>query len=488
MSPAPSNHESQQAQTPKLFDFDGASAADSAEDNTLSVTELQDQVGMAVRAKFRSQVWIRGELTSLRRPGSGIVYFDLTETSAGGAIRKVPVVLFRDRKALVNRRLTDAGGSIRMTDGLAVRIRGRIDFYGPQSTVQVQMTDIDPAYTIGTMAIARDRLLASLAEEGLLTTNRAQAMPRSPLRIGLVTSPGSAAHADFLDELRRSGLSWRVMVAGAQVQGAGAEHSIVSALGVLARSDVSVIALVRGGGARSDLAAFDCEPVARAIAASPVPVLTGIGHEIDDSVADRVASQALKTPTACAAALVELVADSHRRAEAAYSDIVATATVGVDRQERELERLASDALGLARSSIEAAKRDADRVMADIATRALRAVEHNQRRLGENHRRLGQAGSVSTQQVGHRLDAATTRLAQATQHTLTRPALMLDHAEERLRLLNPERLLAQGWSITRTADGSIVRTIKTAPPGTELRTQVDDGVLFSTTSEPAQGIQ
>ncbi len=480
MAPPPSNHEAggppTQAGPPKLFDLDPTGT----DDDTLTVMELADQVGMAVRAGFRNQVWIRGELMSLRRPNNGMVYFDLTETTPGGSIRKIPVVLFRDRRALVNRRLTEAGGAMRMDDGLSIRIRGRVELYGPTSTVQIQMTDIDPTYTVGSMAIARNRLISELTAAGLINQNKQLAMPPAPHRIGLVTSPGSAAQGDFLDELRQSGFAWDVVMAASQVQGAGAEHHLASAIRVLAKMNVEVIAVVRGGGARTDLAAFDQAPVAEAIAASPVPVLTGVGHEVDDSVADLVAHQALKTPTACAGALIDTVAASHRQAEDTYTRLLSHAEGHLRDKSDRLTTTANAVAHSALSSIKVASERTTALQLAISHQATDARQASEARLTEAERSLGRVAAAATSAPQRRVDAVVARLGPSAARALDRPQLSLNHAEERLRLLNPQRLLAQGWSITRTADGTIVRTIEEAPPGTRLVTQVADGTLHSTT--------
>ena len=207
-------------------------------------------------------------------------------------------------KGSVNLALTRAGGGVRMTDGTEVRIRGRLDWYAPRGQLQLRMTAIDPAYTLGQLELLRAQLLQRLEAEGLLRANAAHPLPLVPLRVGVVTSSGSAAEADFVDELRRSGFAFDVRRVDARVQGPDAAYDIVSGIERAVADGAEVIALVRGGGARTDLAAFDDERIARAIATCPVPVLTGIGHEVDRSVADDVAHTAHKTPTACAHALV----------------------------------------------------------------------------------------------------------------------------------------------------------------------------------------
>ena len=143
-------------------------------------------------------------------------------------------------------------------------------------------------------------VLRALSAEGLLGANGARELPPVPLRVGLITSSGSAAYHDFVHELEVSGYAWQVAVVDVRVQGAAAARRIKWALGQLSQLDVDAVVLVRGGGSRADLAAFDSELVARAIAAMPVPVITGVGHETDRSVADEVAYHACKTPTACA--------------------------------------------------------------------------------------------------------------------------------------------------------------------------------------------
>src|SRR5262249_31546231 len=156
-----------------------------------------------------------------------------------------------------------------------------VDFYAPTGKLTLKMRGLDPMYTLGQLAADRDRLLRRLVGEGLLDAQRRLPLPACPYRVGLVTSVGSAAWHDVTDELRRSGLRWQLVVCDTSVQGANAEYGIAGALRRLGRAEVDVIALVRGGGSRTDLATFDTEVVARAIAGLPVPVLTGLGHEID---------------------------------------------------------------------------------------------------------------------------------------------------------------------------------------------------------------
>ena len=192
---------------------------------TWSVPDLGEAIGLALRRSFPDELWVRGEIRNLNRGRTGMVWFDLVEPAPGAdssrpPVARLSVVMFDAARRRVNSRLQQAGGGVRMTDGTEVRIKGRVDWYTPGGRLQVQMTDIDPAFTLGRLAADRDRLLRLLDAEGLLGRQAALARPLVPLRVGLVTAGGSAAEHDVMDELRRSGLGFRVVRADARVQGA----------------------------------------------------------------------------------------------------------------------------------------------------------------------------------------------------------------------------------------------------------------------------
>ena len=170
----------------------------------------------------------------------------------------------------------------------------------PKGQINFIASDVDVTALLGRLAARRAALLHTLESEGLLRRNQALAVPAVPLRIGLVASPGSEGYNDFVGQLRRSDLAFSVVLFKANVQGAGAPASVARALRAVSGSDCDLAVLVRGGGSRGDLAAFDAEPVARAIAGLALPLWTGIGHTGDQSVADIVANHAFVTPTACA--------------------------------------------------------------------------------------------------------------------------------------------------------------------------------------------
>lgn len=421
-------------------------------DETLTVGDVSGRLQRAVTLALPGEVWVRGEIHNLSRPTSGHVYFDLV--GEGCAIR---VVLWQSDKPAVNRTLTAAGGGVRMTDGTEVRIRVAARWFAPRGTVTLQMSAIDPGFTLGRLAEDRDRLLAALRADGSLACQPRLEVALVPLRVALVTSLDSAAHHDARHTFEASGYGFRLVEIDTRVQGPEAEAAIVAALRAAEASGVDVVCLVRGGGARTDLAAFDREAVARAIAGLGVPVLTGVGHETDTTVADAVAHARHKTPTACA------------------EWVVARVRSFVEARDATLARCLDAAGRAADASAGRLTRRAHRIDA-AASRQLRVaagrVEADAGRLEGAGRRGLRAAETGLEGVVHRLGRRPAASLAGAERVLT-----LHRA--RLGVLDPARALARGWTITRTADGALVGDPGALADGALLVTTTAAGDLRST---------
>ena len=421
-------------------------------EHTYGVGELAARVTRAVASAFPTEVWLRGEVDGLRPPNaSGHVYFSLCEkNSRRGPTSTMAVSLFRQDRLRVDRELRE-WPDFRLADGLEIRIRGRVQYtYG---RLQFVMSAVDPLHTLGRLAADRDRVLRALAADGLIGANRRRPLATVPLTVAIVTSAGSAAAEDVLHELTASGFGFRVLVADARVQGGGAENSVLRALRAAERAAPDVVLLVRGGGARTDLATFDSERVARAVANLAVPVFTGIGLEIDTSVADEVAHTAYKTPTACAGGVVELVRLALERAEGAWAAIArhgrsgpVAAAARLDARASRLAAAATGALDRVTHRIDLASQTLDPGRLDLRLRHLEAD------LATAGRRLGRAAAVRLDTAGGLLDLAAARTAAA----------------------DPARVLARGFSLTRTARGRLVRRAAELAVGDTLVTTFGDG--------------
>ena len=441
------------------FDF-GDEPYDDPANPTFTVSELGDAINRQLRRGFPDGVWVRGEIDDLSERGPH-TYFSLVEqTDEGKAVLNVQLFAPMKRNLLPllkKHRLA-------LSNGMKVRIFGQLDFWAAGGRLGLKMAGIDPRFTLGELAIGRDEVLRRLVASGLIDRNKRQQLPAAPLHVGVVTSLGSAAWHDFHDELARSRLGFRLTVVDSRVQGEWAVEMVAASIRTLARrGDVDAIVVIRGGGARNELATFDAEAIAVAIATSEVPVLTGLGHEVDRSVADEVAHTALKTPTACAGALVERVRDAVSVLDARW------AAIGQQAQ---------------RSVNSATSRLDDRAHR-IARRTHAAVERADDRLEARVQRVAACAPVALRTGDGHLARAADRLGRRPAQLLRDEERHLASIAARVTVLDPAAMLARGWSITRSTGGGLVRSVDDAPPGTMIHTQVVDGVVASRSTSPAE---
>jgi exodeoxyribonuclease VII large subunit len=439
------------------LDF-GDEPYDDASNPTYSVGELADAINRQLRRGFDDGVWVRGEIDGLQMRGAH-TYFALVEDGENGRA-VLNVSLF----APMRRNLTPLlkRSRLELADGMKVRIFGQLDFYAPTGRLGLKMAGIDPRFTLGELSQARDQVVRRLVAAGLFDSNRGKPLSPIPLRVGVVASVGSAAWHDFRDEIDRSGYGFHLSICDARVQGEWAEAMVAAAIRTLTRrADLDCVVVIRGGGARNELATFDAESIALAIVTSPIPVLTGLGHEIDRSVADEVAHTALKTPTACAGALIDAVHAYQVATERAWDTIAALARQDLDRV---AASLSDRAHRIARRTHAAVERADER----LATRIARVRSQPARQLD--------AAVSSLALAGDRLRRQTPQLVAAEQRHL-------DALAARLALLDPANLLQRGWSITRTAGGDVLRSVDQLAAGDTIFTRLVDGEVASTVTAP-----
>jgi exodeoxyribonuclease VII large subunit len=344
-------------------------------ESTFTVAELLAAVDQALALHLSGPVWVRGEIAGLRRTSGGAIFFRLADADVDGQVLEA---FARGRVIEEIDRALQASGMGSLRPGIEVRIQGTVGISHRQSGLRLSLLAVDPEFTVGRLALDRAKVLERLGAEGTLQANKARPLPLVPLRVGLVTSRGSAAHADFLDQLRRSGFRFAVRTAHTTVQGETAHLSLAVALDRLAREPLDVVALIRGGGARLDLAAFDSETVGRAVAAMPVPVITGIGHEIDWTVADHAAAIPEKTPSSAGEWLVARVGDYSRRIGTARALIWDEAR-GARRRARRALDSAVDGLATVRGALARQRETLERRSEEIVS-AARGLLSDQERL------------------------------------------------------------------------------------------------------------
>jgi exodeoxyribonuclease VII large subunit len=391
-------------------------------DDAQSVSELTARVKEQLETRF-ADVWVTGEVSNLTRAASGHAYLSLKDEAA-----VLRAVIWRG---------TMQSLAIEPADGLAVVCHGRLEVYPPRGTYQLT---IDRLHALGTGTLeARLRQLhAALEAEGAFAAARKRPLPAFPRRIALITSPTGAAVADFLQTLLARWRASEVILIPSRVQGAGAAEEVAAALAAAARlrPAVDVIAVVRGGGSLEDLWSFNEEVLVRAVAASPIPVVSGVGHEIDVTLCDLAADVRALTPTDAA---VRIVPDA-RQVTAAVAGLGQRLQAGLARRlDTARERLS----GVARSRV-----------------------------------FGSPGML----VRDRRDAVdrqAVRLRRLTESAVCRAGERVAAAAARLEAGSPLRLLARGWSLTSVAGGATaLHGIAGVEPGDSLVTQLSDGRLWS----------
>jgi exodeoxyribonuclease VII large subunit len=271
---------------------------------SFSVGQFTEVLNHVLKASFDEGVWVEGEIQGLRKPNPH-AYFTLIE-NIDGVKAQLNINLFAGPLRNVQTKLRQQG--IELKDGLKVRLFGRVEYYGPFGKLNLIATDVDTQFSAGDVAAKREELLRVLMEKGVDKINKRIPIPLVPLRLGIISSSQAAGWADAQQHLTESGIGFAITFCDVRVQGDAAVPQIVAALNSLSRrDDIDLVMLMRGGGSKGDLAAFDDEQIAMAISKCSHPVFTGIGHEIDTSIADIVAHTANKTPTACAQSVIAIV-------------------------------------------------------------------------------------------------------------------------------------------------------------------------------------
>ncbi len=406
----------------------------------------------------------------------GHLYFELVEKGGRGIVGKIDAVLWRSDHQRVRRQLAESGQEI--AEGQQIRCWGRVDFYGPAGRLQLIVRDVDPLFTLGHLERQRRETLAALAAAGLMERNRALPLAAVPLAVGLITSEGSAAFHDFSSGLAESGYGFRLVFVHAAMQGPVAEREVVSALGLLASlGGLDAIALVRGGGSRSDLAAFDTRAIAEAVARCPLPVLTGLGHQIDQAIADLVSHTALKTPTKVAEHLVERVAGAEQQLREVEAALVHLARQRLRRATEELRR-STRLAQVARLRLQAAAHSVAEVARALELASRRRLLEARRATEEWVRRARVAAERRIERRRRAPDILARRLADLAAGRLRAHRAVLDGIARLCRESAPERLLARGFSITRTTAGTIVRHPDQVGSGETILTRLAGGVVSS----------
>jgi exodeoxyribonuclease VII large subunit len=407
-------------------------------------------------------VWLEGEVTQVSQPASGHLYFAL-----------------RDRDSVLSAVMWGRDAArmkFRIEAGQRLRVRGRLGVYDRDGKMQLYADFAEPA-GFGAEALALEQLKAKLAAEGLFAAERKRPLPRFPRRIGVVTSKTGAAVHDIIRTVQRR-LPTPILIADAAVQGPNAPNQIVMGMAMVVRAGVDVVIVGRGGGAATDLTAFNYERVVRTIARCPVPVISAVGHEVDLSLADLAADARASTPTAAAelavpdgAALVEQLRKERRRLDREIRHRVDRARQDLDHQTMALHARGERALATTRAEL------------GVLAHRLTGLHPRQRifargaQLAELARRLTVVHPASRlARARHELDALITRRDGAMRRSLEARRGQLGELGAGMAALSPLAVLDRGYAMVSRAGGELVRDAAQVSPGEHLRIRLASGTL------------
>lgn len=405
----------------------------------ITLSELQQQVKQTLGERFPLPVWVSAEISEIKVNYSGHCYLELVEKGLADGIPQAQAraVIWRTKYAQLAGYFEAETGQ-RLAAGLKVLARVLVNYHELYG-FSLQIVDLDAAYTLGDMERRRQQTIAQLQQEGVWEMNRESALPSVVQRIAVISSRNAAGYQDFCKELDKSPYAFRLTLFDAFMQGAAAEDSIVEALQRISdcAEPFDAVVVIRGGGSASDLNCFNAYRLCAHIAQFPLPVITGIGHDKDTSVADMVAHTALKTPTAVAVWLVERMEQADAWLDRAALQLHDTTASLSHACELHLERISSELHSL--------------------TTALLARRHFQ------------------------LETVETSLPRVAAQLFARHAARLASVDELVESHSPERVMRLGFSIARL-NGKTVTSIGQVTPGDWIDLEVSDGHIHTTVEQ------
>ena len=437
----------------------------------LTVSDLTTRVKRELEKRI-GQIWVEGEITNLRRQSSGHMYFSLKD-----ARTQLTCVLFRGVRG-VQREL--------MEDGQKVVLQGDLTVYEARGQYQLIVRAVE-LQGVGALQIKFEKLKAKLQAEGLFDPDRKRALPRVTQRIGVVTSLSGAALQDVLHVICRRQPALQIVLTDSRVQGQGAEVEIAKGIerlnGWAERESLDLILVTRGGGSLEDLWAFNEEALARAIAASAVPVVSAVGHEIDFTISDFTADYRAATPSAAAEIITAgavALGDTLQTTRGRLERIVASHC----SQQKERIGALAHRLGRChpRRRLQEQMQRVDELHDDLLRAAQTLWKHKERRWHELAERLLRVRpELAVARQRGQLTQLRARLQELPVQLVKHTSRRIKGLSDQLRLLGPENVLARGYSITQDANtGEVLRTSKTVKTGQKLRTRLADGEVESTT--------
>lgn len=448
----------------------------------MTLSQFQQLVTNAINKEFAlKNVWVQAEFSDLRIVG-GHCYMELIEKDSAGTTRaKIRAMIWSGTLSALRRKFYDATGRD-IASGMKVLVRGSAthhSIYGLSFTI----SDIDPSFTLGDMERVRREILERLTREGVIEKNRRLQLSPAPQRIAVISAEGAAGYGDFMNQIavNPEGFAIYTLLFPATMQGERTAATVMEALDkvemTVATGKWDAVAIIRGGGATTDMNGFDNLELARRVATFPLPVIVGIGHERDRTVLDEIACIRCKTPTAVAAFIV----DTLRMAYTAASDLVQRIarydTEALRGEHLRLAGLSQSLPALARNRVIQEKMELSRLSQSIPALVQGRVARQRVYLTDYAGKLQRGVDARIHAEQKLIGRAALMLENRSGSLIQRERLRLQRLDDMLRLLSPDNTLRRGYSITRV-NGHAVSDASKISPGTTVETTLASGKIIS----------
>ena len=450
--------------------------------NSISLFELNQIIQETIKTSLDDSFWVKAEIAQIKENFSGHCYLELVEkTTLGDKLLAQSKAMIWSNTFRILKPYFQTSTNRSLSAGMKILIRVKVEFH-PVFGLSLVITDIDPAYTLGDMALRKVETIKKLKDDGIFDMNRELELPLVPQRIALISSDTAAGHLDFITQLKNNpyGYHFHISLFQAFMQGEKAESSIIEALNNIYNriNEFDVVAIIRGGGSQTDLNCFDGYDITSNIAQFPLPVITGIGHEQDDSVVDMVACLRMKTPTAAAAYLVDMLNEF----ECLIDERKDWAIEWFHSFLQEQSSLLENALRNLPLSMNRIFHKEQVFMQNLAYKLKHALTI--KIANENYK--NKLLLASTQNTFNRyilrqhtkLEHYLHTLKQATIHCLQRGSSTLAHYQSVAQLSDPQQILKKGFSIT-LLNGQPVTDASAAKTGDLISTRLYQGSIKST---------
>ncbi len=447
----------------------------------MSLLQLTTAIGNAVRMTPALQgTWVTAELSDVRVSG-GHCYMELIEKNqAGQTVAKLRAAIWASRLTPLRRKFYQATGRDIAT-GMKVMLFGAATHH-PLYGLSFTINDIDPSYTLGDMERLRREILARLHSEGILNRNREVDMPEAPQRIAVISAEGAAGYGDFISQLEGNpyGFVFYPCLFPAVMQGERTSASVREALEFIEQTiDLwDCVAIVRGGGATTDLNGFDDYELAKAVATFPLPIVVGIGHERDRTVLDEIVHTRMKTPTAVAAFFIDTLHSASDHVGNLIDIIVRQAADRLTGEERRLANCQAMIPVLANARLAASQALLDKTIARLPALAASRIASAKGHLDTLSRLAETISANQTKRASLRLDDLTGRLKTAASNMLRREEQRLEALKGMACALSPDNTLRRGYSITRI-NGKAITDASAVKSGDVVETTLHSGIIRST---------